>query len=61
MISRANEKHCPQRGFLPQARYALDGQEAPLRAAVLISVSRIALQMQTIMESGCIANANRSQ
>jgi hypothetical protein len=33
MISRANEKHCPQRGFFPQLRYALVGQEAPFLAA----------------------------
>jgi hypothetical protein len=51
MISLANEKHWPQRGFLPTLLYAVEGQDAPSRAAWRTSVSRIALQTQTIMET----------
>jgi hypothetical protein len=61
MISRANGKHCPQRGLQPTARYALVGQEAPQRAALRTSDSRIALQTQTIMEIAISDNAKRSQ
>ena len=61
MISRANEKHCPQRGFLPQLRYALVGQDAPSRAAWRTCDSLKLLQMHTIMVIGNIANAIKSQ
>jgi hypothetical protein len=67
MISRANEKHWPQRGFRPTARYALAGQRAPSRAAFRTSHSRMALQMHTTIKLSRFeqalntANANNSQ
>lgn len=59
--SLAKEKHCPQRGLRPKLRYALVGQEAPSRAALRTSHSRIALQTQTIMVIGLADNETKSQ
>ena len=61
MISRAKEKHWPQRGLRRGCDRRWSGRRRRRAPPARTSLSQIALQTQTIMEIGYSDNASCSQ